>query len=134
MQPLYRIYDTIEKIHRNDMFVWVNWLVYETRLLRLAPTKEMWEYITVISEAKNQSLYIVERCTLLYDKNKVLIYENDIITNNWKDKYAIILDKAQYIAKNINVSWSMLLSLHTRTDIIEVIGHALRDSHLLSDK
>lgn len=71
LQQIYRIYDTVEKRHRTGMLVNVNWHILKEQIV------EGWQ--TIIVRVEDQDRYIIERCTWLYDKNKVLIYENDTI-------------------------------------------------------
>ena len=123
MIPIYRIYDIQEKRHRDDMIVWVNWNVH---------------FLTRFITDEERPNFIVERCSWLYDKNKVLIYENDIMEYEYRDAIGKIRVWKWIVKLNEVEAWYLVESKYHWVPLDdsynEVIGHALRDEHLLSDK
>ena len=131
MEAIYRIYDTVEKRHVDHIFVW--------------PDGELWEVILekennkIIEKVKKQGRYTKERSTWLYDKNKVLIYENDISFIVYEDG-----DSENSIVRWDR--WDRVLQCVEDEDMnnwflsrwnagsYNIVWHALRDEHLLSDK
>ena len=125
MQAIYRIYDTIEKRHRDDMFVNTKWLLYEV--------VNWYELKSVF----HQDRYMVERSTWLYDKNKVLIYENDVteyVKKKWFQIYHVTrfpINVVTFTEWVFELSYKDEHSIYIWNESVKVIWHAIRDSHLL---
>ena len=113
---IYRIYDSIEKRHDTELIVDTRWNIWDSRN-------------QIFDEDPWQTRYIVERSMDEIDKNWLGIFQNDIVIDwewNWRKrvffvwysdgKFFLVWDNEWF-----EVEWGN----------VEIIGHVLRDSHLL---
>lgn len=116
----YRVYDTVEQEY------------IECDVIRLIPSGvAVW--VDKIEPAINTKRFIIEFCTGFRDKNKKLIFENDIIERNDGKRFVIewCQDKLGYVARNDNPNevlesldiswcdWKMVGNIHENPELLE---------------
>lgn len=118
MQPIYRIYDTVENRHTYDDYLLISpeWDIHKYEYSPVSPALDNTDW-----------RYIVERATGIKDYNGLEIFENDIVSDG--GDYS---GKIEYEKNNccFNIA-SMHMDLYNFR-AYEVIWHSIKDKHLLS--
>jgi len=119
MNPIYRIYDTVEKRHCNNIIVTSKWWIYKIGLWK--------NELDCSMEYAGSWRYIVERCTSKWS-------ENDIVSIKWYVDWFMPIQAIVYNETEACLwVWDSRDWWHSLWWLdFEIIGHAITHSHLLS--